>query len=258
VSTQTPEQIIGAADTEVREADAELTRLEQAVIDDQDVTPDQIEQARAKRRFAGLRRQAAEKKAAKLREERQAAERAAALAEAGRILAETTDDDVTAAEQAAGEAMMRLRAVVRARNDARERARKVLEACPAVESHNPQLVQLRGTPTAAAPQLGYGWRNGAPILWIDGQAVPHLDEDHVMDRARKHPGRVDQEQAGREQEAARARVVEHDAALYREDRVAFEQLPATRRKPALESLGIDWDGYVERREQALLQMAQGM
>ncbi|KDN75235.1 hypothetical protein DF19_25110 [Streptomyces olindensis] len=257
MSTETPEQILATADAEITAADRELRDLEARVIaDDTEVTPEAIEQARGRRYFAGLRHQAAEKKAAKLRQEQQAAERAAAVAEAQRILSEVTDDDLAAAEAAAGEAMMRLRAVVRARNDAQERARSVLEACAALEPHNPPIGHQRGTPLAAAPQLGYGWRNGSPILWVDGQAMPRLDEDRVMDRARKHPGQADQEQADRQQEAARVRIIERDVALYRADRAAFEQLPAHRRKPALDSLGVDWDAYTEQRERGQLRQAQ--
>lgn len=69
MSETTPEAILAAADTEVRDADAELAALESAVIADEDVRPEQIEQARSRKYFAGLRRQAAERKAAALRQE---------------------------------------------------------------------------------------------------------------------------------------------------------------------------------------------
>lgn len=70
MSETTPEAILTAADAEVADADAELARLEAAVIaDDPDVTPAVIEEARGRKYFASLRRQAAEKKAAALRQE---------------------------------------------------------------------------------------------------------------------------------------------------------------------------------------------
>ncbi|GAB2325618.1 hypothetical protein [Streptomyces variabilis] len=241
---QTPEQIEAAAADDVSRADATLAALEQRVLnDDQDVTPAEIETARSARHFAGLRAEAARRKAAKLREQQLADAREKAYAQARAILAEHTDDDVTAAETAAGEAMMRLREAVRARNDVRERARQVLAACPAVQPHNPVHGQ-RSTP----PQFGYGQFMGDPILWVDGQSLPALNEDQVMDRARKHPAQADHDQARREQEQARARLIEQDAALHGADRSAFHQLPATRRKAALDRLGIDWNSHMRERE----------
>ncbi|MEU2993518.1 hypothetical protein ABZ772_24860 [Streptomyces griseoincarnatus] len=240
----TPEDLEAAAAEDVRRADQTLAALEQRVLDDDpDVTPQEIETARSARHFAGLREQAAKKKAAALRDQLLADARKQAFAEARAILAEHTDDDVAAAEAAAGEAMMRLREAVRARNDARDRARRVLEACPAVQPHNP----VHGQRTLY-PQFGYGQYMGDPILWLDGESFPVVNEDVVMDRARKHPAQVDHDQAGREQEQARARLIARDAALHGEDRAAFHQLPATRRKAALDRLGIDWNSHMRERE----------
>jgi hypothetical protein len=78
-----------------------------------------------------------------------------------------------------------------------------------------------------------------------------------MDQARKMPANQDYAEQQARQREAEARRTAQDAALYREDQAAFEQLPASRRKPALDSLGVDWDGYLERREQQLRRQAQG-
>ncbi|MEU9641510.1 hypothetical protein [Streptomyces sp. NPDC048188] len=246
----TPAEIEQAAAEDVRRADATLAALEQRVLDDdQDVTPDEIEAARSARHFAGLRQQAAQKKAAKLREQQQAAEREQALADARAILAEVTDNDVTAVADAAGEAMAKLRATVRAHNDGVRRA----------------LARLQGSPvpptTAPGQPLGWGrppYAPDRPFLWVDGRPTGPLDEGAVMDRARKAPADQDAaEQQARQREAA-ARRIEQDAALYREDRAAFEQLPAVRRKPALDSLGVDWDTYTTRREEQMLHQAKAV
>lgn len=250
MSEQTPEELEAAAEAEVREADETLAQLERRVLeDDPDVTSEAIEQARAGRHFAGLRAEAARRKAAALREKAQEAARGAAFAEARQILAEATDEDVRAAVEAAGEAMARLRETVRARNACRERALRVLQACPAVERRDPEVGHIRGTSRPVYPELGYGLPEGKPLLWVGGKSLPLLDEDAVMDEARRMPAARDYEQARTEQAAARERQVERDAGLYREDRAAFEELPARRRHAALERLGVDWQRYLDDREQ---------
>ncbi|GHC26981.1 MULTISPECIES: hypothetical protein [Streptomyces rochei group] len=261
MSEQTPEQIEQAAADDVRRADEALAALEQRVLDDdQDVTPAEIETARSARHFAGLRQRAAQKKAAKLREQQLAAERERALADARAILAEVTEDDVTAAVQAAGEAMAKLRATVRARNDVQARALARLQASP-VQRVTQQHGHTRGEPLPVYPDLGHGYSSGhrgGTFLWLNGRAVGPLDEAVLMDKARSLPADRDAAEQRALQREAAARLIEQDAALYREDRAAFEQLPAYRRKPALDSLGVDWERYCDQREQALKRQVQGV
>lgn len=258
IEHETPEALEAAAEAEVREADETLAALERRVLDDDDgVTPVEIEAARSVRHFAGLRAEAARRKAAALREKQREKAREAAYAEARQVLAEVTDEDVRAAVEAAGEAMVRLRETVRARNACRERALRVLQACPAVERHDPEVGHIRGTPMPVRPALGHGVDNGKPLLWVGGKSLPLLDEDAVMDAARRMPAARDHEQARTEQAAARERQVERDAGLYRSNRAAFEALPARRRQPALERLGVDWGAYLDEREQAMTTQAQG-
>ncbi|MFC8265396.1 hypothetical protein ACFUIZ_06695 [Streptomyces cinereoruber] len=247
MSTETPEQIEQAAGDDVRRADETLADLERRVLnDDQDVTPAEIETARSARYFAGLRQQAATRKAAKLREQALAAQREEAMQEARAILAAHDDASVDAAARAAGEAMMKLRDAVRARNDARARALLRLQASPV----EPIYTQPGDPYYRAAPSgVGYGQTTDSrDILWVDGQSLPHLNEDTILDRARKHPAQVDYEAARAEQEAGAARLLASDTALHREDQAAFEQLPAARRKRVLDALGEDWDEYMRRRE----------
>ncbi|MFJ8951859.1 hypothetical protein ACIRO1_17260 [Streptomyces sp. NPDC102381] len=256
MSEQTPEEIEAEASADVQRADEALAALEQRVLDDdQDVTPQEIETARSARHFAGLRQRAAQKKAEKLRQDALDAEREQAFADAREILAEVDDDEVTAAVEAAGEAMAKVRAAVRARNDAHDRARARLEAS-VVEAVAPEPVTYRGQPSPTYPDLGYGWSSGRPILWLDGGVAPRLDEGAEMDRARKMPADRDAAEEQVRQQAAAARLIEQDSALYREDRPAFEALPATRRKPAIDALGIDWQQYIDRRERDLMSDAR--
>ncbi|MGA5108696.1 hypothetical protein [Streptomyces pseudogriseolus] len=257
MSEQTPAEIERTAAEDVLRADQTLADLEQRVLDDDpDVTPAEIETARSQRHFAGLRLQAAQRKAAALREQQQAAEREKALAAARKILAEHPRTDVDEALKAAGEAMAVLREKVRAYNDAAARAYARLQASP-VEPVNPIGVRHRGDPLPTYPALGHGQRNGKPILWVDGRNAMGLDEGQLLDAARSYPSKRDAERAAVEHEAARVRGVERDAALYRSDRAAFDALPATRRKPALDSLGIDWQQHIDERERALKLQAQG-
>ncbi|MGV9281640.1 hypothetical protein [Streptomyces sp. NPDC003730] len=75
MSEPTPAGIEQAAAEDVRRADESLAALEQRVLDDdQDVTPAEIETARSARHFAGLRQKAAQRKAAKLRQQEADAE----------------------------------------------------------------------------------------------------------------------------------------------------------------------------------------
>jgi hypothetical protein len=255
---ETPEALEAAAEAEVREADETLAALEQRVLNDDDgVTPVEIETARSVRHFAGLRLQAARRKAEALREKQREKAREAAYAEARQVLAETSDEDVQAAVEAAGEAMARLRETVRARNACRDRALRVLQACPAVERRDPEVGRIRGTSRPVYPELGYGLSEGEPLLWVGGKSLPLLDEGAVMDEARRMPAARDYERARTEQAAARERQVERDAGLYRSNRAAFEALPARRRQPALERLGVDWGAYLDEREQAMTTQAQG-
>ncbi|MEV5918948.1 hypothetical protein [Streptomyces sp. NRRL F-5527] len=255
---QTPEEIERTAAEDVLRADQTLADLEQRVLDDDpDVTPAEIETARSARHFAGLRLQAAQRKAAALRKQQLAAEREKALAAARQILAQHPRTEVDEALKAAGEAMAVLREKVRAYNDAAGRAYALLQASP-VEPVNPGGIRHRGDPLPVYPALGHGQRDGKPILWVDGRNAMGLDERQLLDAARAYPSERDGERAAVEQEAARRRGVERDAALYREDRAAFEQLPAVRRKPALDALGIDWQQHLDERERALKLQAQGV
>lgn len=214
MSTATPDDILAAAAAEVADADAELQRLEAAVIaDDQDITPAVIEEARGRKYFAALRRQAAEKKAAALREQQAAALREAAYAEARALLDATPQADVDAALAAAGEAMAALRTAVRARNKAHEQALAVLRACPAIEAMQQPAVHIKGQPRWQPPKFGLTERPSSLadrwVLWDDGRPLGRLDENALLDAARKAPANADY-QAG--QEAREQAVTARDAA----------------------------------------------
>ncbi|MEU0219422.1 hypothetical protein ABZ281_31935 [Streptomyces sp. NPDC006265] len=243
MTAETPEAILAAADSEIEQADAELAQLEQQVIDgDTDVTPDQIETARKHRWWAGLQRKQAEKKAAALRDAEATQARTVAQLEARRILDSVPQSDVDQAEQAAAEAMHKLRETVRARNDARARAIRVLRACPAIEpGQRPQ--GLAWAPITGAYE-GNDQVDKTRRLWVDGQVLPALDEAQLMDRVRKAPATADHQAQQAAKKEAAARQIEQDAALYRTDPRAFEELSAARRKPALDSIGVDWDQYL--------------
>lgn len=82
VEVLSPEEIIAKAAREVAEAEALEATLEQRVIEgDETVGPEQVEAARGMRKFALLRKQAAERKAAALAEKLAAAEFDAFLTE---------------------------------------------------------------------------------------------------------------------------------------------------------------------------------
>ncbi|MFG3231813.1 hypothetical protein ACGFZG_08735 [Streptomyces antibioticus] len=248
MSTETPEQILAAADTAVGEADAQLAELEQKVIDgDDQVGPDDIEEARSRRYFAGLARRRAEKKAAALREAQARQARTVAILEARKILDEVPQADVDQAQQAAADAMRTLRTVVRARNAARDRALAVLRACPAIETVSRPAGHIRGQAPWRGPDFGvvhsdgYGGGFG---LWIDGRPVDVLDEHYLLDQARKAPDRADHVTAQTEAAEAKARRIEQDAVLFRADPHAFAELPAVRRRPAVEKAGVTWESYL--------------
>jgi len=231
-------------------ADA-LAELEERVRSGDDtVTAEEVEHARGLARFAELRKVAGERRAAAEHEQQLAAERERALADARQILAEAPADAVAAAEQAAAEAMVKLRQAVRAHNDGVRRALARLQSSPVPASGG-----------QSGPALGWGrppYSPDRPFLWVDGRPTGPLDEGAVMDRARKAPADRDAaEQEARQRDAA-ARRIAQDAALWREDRAAFEALPASRRKPALDSLGVDWDGYLQRREEQQLRQAKAV
>ncbi|MFF0593189.1 hypothetical protein [Streptomyces antibioticus] len=243
MTDQTPEQILAAADTAVDDADKQLADLEARVIDgDDQVGPDDIEQARSRRYFAGLARRRAEKKADALREAEAQQARTVAQLEARRILDTVPASDVDKALRVAEDAMTALRTVVRARNDARTRAIRALRACPATEpGQHPHGL-------AYAPVTGvYGghgevdrtWR-----LWDDGRALPALDEAALMDQARKAPATADHQAQQTEMAQAKARRIEQDAVLFRSDPHAFAELPAARRRPAVEKAGVTWESYL--------------
>jgi hypothetical protein len=200
----TPEAILAAADHEIAEADAALAALEERVIaDDPEVGPEQIEQARSKRYFAGLAKRRAERKAAALREAEAAQARTLAILEARKILDEAPQADVDQALAAASEAMTALRAAVRARNEARDRALAVLQACPAIEA----VARERGQ---RGPEFGIvrndGYSGDRWQLWADGRPLPRLDENTLLDRARKAPDTADYEAAQAAAEQARERA----------------------------------------------------
>ncbi|MFC8415696.1 hypothetical protein [Streptomyces coelicoflavus] len=243
MTAETPETILAAADAEIEQADAQLAELESKVIDgDTAVTPDQIEDARKSRWWAGLQRKQAEKRAAALREAEAQQARTVAQLEARRILDSVPQTDVDQAEQAAADAMQKLRDVVRARNDARARAIRVLQQCPVIEQgQRPQ--GLAYTPITAAYD-GLDEVDRSRRLWVDGRVLPALDEAVLMDRVRKAPADADTAARQAANKQAAARLVEQDAALYRSDPRAFEELPARRRKQALDSLGVDYDSYL--------------
>lgn len=78
----TPEEIIAGADSEIADADRLAADLERAVLDgDETVTYEQVEKARGLKRFAQLRKEAAQKKAEKLAADRAVAEFDAFLTE---------------------------------------------------------------------------------------------------------------------------------------------------------------------------------
>ncbi|MGW1034317.1 hypothetical protein ACWD4Z_19270 [Streptomyces antibioticus] len=248
MSTETPEAILAAADAAVGAADAQLADLEARVIDgDDQVGPDDIEQARSRRYFAGLARRRAEKKAAALREAQARQARTVAQLEARRILDSVPQSDVDDALRAAEDAMTALRTVVRARNAARDRALAVLRACPAIQTVPRPVGHTRGQAPWRGPDFGvvrsdgYG---GGYELWIDGRPVDSLDEHQLLDQARKAPDRADHVTAQTEAALAKARRIEQDAVLFRADPHAFAALPAARRRPAIEKAGVTWDAYL--------------
>ncbi|MEV0209431.1 hypothetical protein AB0H97_29960 [Streptomyces sp. NPDC050788] len=204
----TPEAILAAADHEIAEADAALAALEERVLDDDpEVGPEEIEQARSKRYFAGLAKRRAERKAAALREAEAEQARTAAYAEARRLLDEVPQADVDQALAAASEAMTALRAAVRARNEARDRALQVLRACPAIEATERPTVHHRGEQPWQGPEFGLvtvdAYRTDRWQLYVNGRSLPRLDEETLLDQARKAPATADYV-ASREQ-AERAR-----------------------------------------------------
>ncbi|MEU3093403.1 hypothetical protein ABZ690_00875 [Streptomyces sp. NPDC006967] len=245
----TPEDLEAAAAEDVRRADTTLATLEQRVLDDdQDVTPAEIETARSARHFADLRQQAAHKKAATLREQQLAAAREQAYAEARAILAGTTQAHVDDALKTAADAMATLRATVRRHNDVRDRAAQVLARCPAVQ---PTPLPSPGASRQywTGPAIGYATLpGGPPALWVDHEPLPVLDENRLMDQARKAPADADHQAEQVTQAEAKARRIGEDADLYQQNRPAFEQLPAHRRKHALDRLGVDWAAYMRERE----------
>ncbi|MFJ4012236.1 hypothetical protein [Streptomyces sp. NPDC090026] len=194
---KSPDEILAQADTAVTDADQALASLEERVMaGDEQVGPDDIEQARGLRHFAELRREAARKKADRIREEAKARLREQALAEARAILDEHPLAEVERLQAAAEEAMAALRAGVRAHNDALERARVRLQSSPVAPTER-QSVRRRGEPAPVYPELGWGRGAGltAPFLWIDGRAVARLSERTLMDKAREYPETRDVETA---------------------------------------------------------------
>ncbi|MFJ4867782.1 hypothetical protein [Streptomyces sp. NPDC088757] len=181
MSTETPEQILAAADTAIEEADAELQGLEQRVIaDDADVTPEQIEQARSRRYFAGLRRQAAEKRAATERQRLAAEAERATLTEVQQLLdaapKSVVDEKLAAAQRAVAE----LRDAIDAYNDGAQAAWQVFARTKAVPmtAYDPLMPmhhQIR-------PGLGWGYVHGSQALWLDGQNIISLDRAGIVKR----------------------------------------------------------------------------
>ncbi|MFG2311175.1 hypothetical protein ACGFS9_21270 [Streptomyces sp. NPDC048566] len=128
MSTETPEQILAAADQEVEQADAQLAELESKVIDgDTSVSPDDIEQARKSRWWAGLQRKQAEKRATALREAEADRQRTDAIDQAAAQLAGHPLTDVARKYETAARALAELIDACETRNTAIKAAHRALK-----------------------------------------------------------------------------------------------------------------------------------
>ncbi|MEU9656725.1 hypothetical protein [Streptomyces chartreusis] len=180
MSTQTPEQIIAAADTAVREADNALSQLEDRVIaDDSSVTPGDIEHARSHRYWAGLQHKRETARAERLRAEEAERRRLAALAEAERLLAEHPLAAIDARMQDVRDAVAALRAEVDAYNQCAAAAFRVMSTDNAV----PAVTVRPGSPRQRTPGLAWAYYQGAPMLWRDGDVIQRLDREHIVKRS---------------------------------------------------------------------------
>ncbi|WP_411076653.1 hypothetical protein [Streptomyces sp. cmx-10-25] len=179
MSIDTPERILAAADAEVEEADAELQGLEQRVIaDDADVTPEQIEKARSRRYFAGLRRQAAGKRAETERQRLAEEARRATLAEVQRLLDAAPKTAVYEKLAAAQQAVTELRDAIDAYNTAGQAAWETFARTKAV----PTTPYDPTTGAQPRPGLGWGYIHGARALWLDGRNIIAIHSTELVKR----------------------------------------------------------------------------
>ncbi|WP_432104877.1 hypothetical protein [Streptomyces sp. bgisy091] len=227
-----PEQLLADAAAEVAEADALLTTLERRVIDgDDQVQPEQIEHARGLRRFAELRKQSAEKKAAKLRQEKAEQKRLAALAEARRLLDEYSPQRIAAKVDAARTALLELHRAIGSHNDNARQAWAVLSADRAV----PATVSTPGRPVQLPEGLAWTNDHGRPILWDDGEGVIGRYNDNTVNSLVKEVKAQWHQESNRlptneEIQAGRRNLAQADARLY--GTPAWVELPARRQAAA--------------------------
>ncbi|MER6361554.1 hypothetical protein [Kitasatospora sp. NPDC001527] len=219
-----PDHITATADQEVTEAEQLLAALEDRVRDGDDtVTAEQVEEARGLRRFAQLRREAAQRKAEKAR---LAEIDADAARRRDAFLAEITPHDLT-----------KLPALQKQAEDA---LFELLELCgrygATVHKHMNRLLYANEGRTALAIK-----GNRAGLIVIDGTEYHAIDGAQVADKVLKsalqrhfealevrRPGIEAEDAAYRD--AAAASLAEADAKLY--GTPAWEELPARRRAPA--------------------------
>ncbi|MEU0343167.1 hypothetical protein ABZ092_30515 [Streptomyces bobili] len=241
---QTPEQILATADTELHQADDELAALEQAVIDDQDVTPDQIEAARSRRYFAGLRRKAAEKKAERARQDAIDAAARQAVADFHEALKAYDLDQVPTLQERIEQAVFELLQLAAGHDRT-------------VTSHARRLIKYSGEASNVPVNAIVGGYGREAIRIGDTSHSPADGKaflEQALNAAQQRHYEAKKDQDAEHNQAERERLnqlgksqAQQDARLYADDRPAFEKLPARRRKPAIEHLGMDWDAYERDR-----------
>ena len=183
MSTQTPEQTVADADRELTIAEQDVIAVEGRVIDgDTTVTPDQVETAHGVRRFAHLRRAAAQKRAEQTAAREAEERRTAALAEARRLLEETSKADVDALAADVRRTVAALTDAVDAYNANAQAAWSVMATGRAVPNtpFDPAAPPRRaGTPVG----LAWGYVMGSPVLLDNGLNVLSLDKAGIITRA---------------------------------------------------------------------------
>lgn len=230
-----PEQLLADADAEITEADALLTTLERRVVDgDDDVQPEQIEQARGLRRFAQLRREAAEKKAAKLRQDRADAKRDAALAEARRLLDEHGPEDIKAKAAKLRETVLELHQAVDAFNANALKAFTVMST-----GHAVPITTIQPGDSTRPEGLAWGYYAGSRIVWDNGNnvigAFSSIVDRTIAEAKDQRHREVNGILTAEEIQANRQKLAQADAKLH--GTPAWVELNAARQHHALAVLG---------------------
>lgn len=183
MSTQSPEQTVADADRALADAQQDVTALEGRVINgDATVTPDQVETAHGLRRFAQLRRAAAQKRAEQAAAREAEERRTAALAEARRLLDETSKADVDELAADARRAVAALANAVDAYNANAQAAWSVMATGRAVPN-TPFDPAAPPRPAGTPEGLAWGYSMGSPVLLDNGLNVLSLDKAGILARA---------------------------------------------------------------------------